>query len=218
MTPIERDTGDVEPDGVHRVLEFATEYIDPICRGEKTATVRVGADAALEPGHNVDAVTPEGHTFARLHIDAVATGHADTILDRLAIFGANYPHDETSDLLRALQRHYDDDLGPETPVRGIVFDVIDDDDQDDDQDGQPVIAADPDGLESLEGRREFHIECATSVADDVDLCDWSTTVTLEAPARLEDERLVLPGFRWECPQCGQPWEFFIDGVGVSRLV
>lgn len=82
---------------------------------------------------------------------------------------------------------------------------------------EKVIAAVDDHLQQLEGGEEFHVECGTSAAG-FDVCNWETTIELDEPAYLEGgDLLVLPGFQWECPECSQPWEFRIDGVGVSRL-
>jgi len=72
--------------------------------------------------------------------------------------------------------------------------------------------AEVDGLEVVE------IECAVSI-EDTDACDgWCETVELDEPARYESERIYLPGFNWECPECGNPHEFNVEGIRVSDLV
>ena len=72
--------------------------------------------------------------------------------------------------------------------------------------------AEVDGLEVVE------IECAVAI-EDSEVCDgWSERVELESPARYESERIYLPGFNWECPECGNPHEFNVEGIRVSNLV
>jgi hypothetical protein len=131
-------------------------------------------------------------------------------------------NDRTKPILERLDaQHYGDGLEDgDRPVPAHVpapNTARTDGGQDDDGPGESVIAAVDGHLDELAGRDTFEIECGVSVSK-LDLCDWNTTLELDEPARLEDGKLVLPGFEWKCPECGQPWEFHIDGVGVSRLV
>lgn len=72
--------------------------------------------------------------------------------------------------------------------------------------------ADLDGLEVVE------IECAVA-SEDSGACDgWAEDFELDSPARYESERIYLPGFGWECPECGNPHEFNVEGIRVSDLV
>lgn len=96
-------------------------------------------------------------------------------------------------------------------------DRLNDDREWTDDDGERVIAAVEGHLDQLEGRTQLHVECGTS-ASGYDFCHYQETVELDEPAYLADDLLVLPGFTWECPDCGQPFEFRINDVGVSRLV
>jgi len=130
-------------------------------------------------------------------------------------------NDRTKPILERLDaQHYGDDLEDgDRPVPAHVPDSTDDARADGgDCDGEEVIAAVENHLEELAGRNTFEIECATSANPELDICDWQTTLKTDEPAYITDGRLCLPGFEWECPECGQPWEFFVDGVGVSRLV
>jgi len=69
-------------------------------------------------------------------------------------------------------------------------------------------------LEKIAGKTEVETACTSPS------CAWSDTVELDEPATLDEygERITLPGFTWECPKCGNPHEFIIEGVGVSNLV
>jgi hypothetical protein len=75
-------------------------------------------------------------------------------------------------------------------------------------------------LERIEGKQDVEIKCTTPAAEP-ELCDWDgEIVRLDAPAELSDdgERISLPGFDWVCPDCGNPHDFIVEGVGVSNLV
>lgn len=75
-----------------------------------------------------------------------------------------------------------------------------------------------DRLAELDGVESVEIECAVGL-DAVDSCDgWCETIELEEPATYERERIYLPGFSWECPECGNPHEFEVEGIRVSDLV
>jgi hypothetical protein len=75
-----------------------------------------------------------------------------------------------------------------------------------------------DPLAKVAGQTEVEIACAVAM-DAPRGCDgWSETVDLDEPARYVDDRITLPGFSWECPECGNPHEFEIDGIRVSNLV
>lgn len=73
-------------------------------------------------------------------------------------------------------------------------------------------------LDDVAGDDEVTVECMTHIQVP-DACDgWGETITLDDPAYVEDDRLFLPGFSWECPDCGQPYSFRVNGVEVSKLV
>lgn len=69
-------------------------------------------------------------------------------------------------------------------------------------------------LEEIAGETEVLVRCG--VALETDHCQHEgTTVSLEEPAYLDDEhRIHLPGWTPECPECGQPHDFEIDGHRV----
>lgn len=76
----------------------------------------------------------------------------------------------------------------------------------------------PNNIERIAGRTSVNVECPTELADD-ELCGgWSETIELDEPAYIEGEYIHLPGFEWECPECGNPHEFVVDGIWVSTLV
>ena len=69
------------------------------------------------------------------------------------------------------------------------------------------------GISRLEGETAVDVECLTPRAEPT-LCDgWSATVSLDEPARIEGDRIVLPGFDGECPECGDS-AFRVNGVEV----
>jgi len=77
-----------------------------------------------------------------------------------------------------------------------------------------------DSLSELDGETAVEIACAVGI-DEPECCDgWSETVDLSEPAAYDGEvgRIFLPGFDWECPACGQPHEFEVEGIRVSKLV
>jgi hypothetical protein len=79
-----------------------------------------------------------------------------------------------------------------------------------------------DPLEQIAGETEVEIECTTP-RHEPDLCDgWCETIELDEPAYFSvdgnRERIYLPGFSWECPECGNPHDFVIEGVEVTNIV
>ena len=76
--------------------------------------------------------------------------------------------------------------------------------------------ADP--LEAVDGETELEIECAVAI-DAPRACDgWCETIELDEPADYTGQIIELPGFDWECHECGNPHEFEIEGIRVSNLV
>ncbi|MFD1601002.1 hypothetical protein ACFSBX_18875, partial [Halobellus rarus] len=78
-------------------------------------------------------------------------------------------------------------------------------------------------LEDIDGLEEIEVECAVAIEtpDEPGYCDgWSATIELDEPAEFDPDtaRITLPGFNWECPECGQPHEFNVEGIRVSNLV
>lgn len=75
-------------------------------------------------------------------------------------------------------------------------------------------------LEDVEGLEEIEVECAVAI-EAPECCDgWKDTVELDEPADFNRDtaRITLPGFNWECPECGNPHEFDVEGIRVSNLV
>lgn len=78
-------------------------------------------------------------------------------------------------------------------------------------------------LAELEGMKQVKIECMAGIqfTDTDEHCDgWCAEIELDEPASYdtETERIHLPGFSWECPECGQPHNFEVEGISVSNLV
>jgi hypothetical protein len=75
-----------------------------------------------------------------------------------------------------------------------------------------------DPLEAVEGETEVEIACPIGEGPPGGCTGWSETVELDEPAEYSDGTITLPGFDWECPDCGNPHEFEVDGIRVSNLV
>ncbi|MFD1601008.1 DUF6884 domain-containing protein [Halobellus rarus] len=78
-------------------------------------------------------------------------------------------------------------------------------------------------LEDVDGLEEIEVECAVAIEtpDKPGYCGgWRDTVELDEPAEFDPDtaRVTLPGFSWECAECGQPHEFEVEGIRVSNLV
>lgn len=76
-------------------------------------------------------------------------------------------------------------------------------------------------LKRLEGKTEVEFQCGVSAMDEFDegdpeYCDHEPeTIVLDEPAWLDDRgKIHLPGRPTDCPECGNPVEFFFDGIGV----
>lgn len=75
-----------------------------------------------------------------------------------------------------------------------------------------------DPLEAVDGMETVEIECTVG-KQDLEECDgWETEIELKEPAHYDGEHLHLPGFDWECPECGNPHNFAVEGIWVSNLV
>ena len=77
-----------------------------------------------------------------------------------------------------------------------------------------------DPLADVDGLEKIDVECAVAI-ENPDACDgWEATIELDEPAEFNTDtaRISLPGFSWECPKCGNPHEFEIEGIRVSNLV
>lgn len=62
----------------------------------------------------------------------------------------------------------------------------------------------------IAGKETVEVECLTQRAE-LELCDgWSAEVELDEPARIEGDRVILPGFNGECPTCGDS-SFRVEG-------
>lgn len=107
-------------------IEFAEEYVAPIIDGTKTATVRLDPSDEIAVGDTVSAVTPTGTEFATLEIRRTATAIAVEVIELLDIFGAAYSSDTVDEMLEGLNQHYDESIAPQTTVRVIVFEEVDD--------------------------------------------------------------------------------------------
>lgn len=66
--------------------------------------------------------------------------------------------------------------------------------------------------QQLVGRETATIKCLTPRSEPK-MCDgWSEEIELDAPVRVEGDRIILPGYEPECPNCGNPSAFKVNGV------
>lgn len=103
-------------------IRFADEYVPQIIDGEKTATVRYGWD---EPHANVTLkmIDESGEPFARADIPILSVTNAGEALDAVEMMDATHSAGTTAQLLRNLNRHYEDEITTETEVLVLTFDV-----------------------------------------------------------------------------------------------
>lgn len=111
----------------HR-LKFGEEYMAPIYKGEKTATVRIGLERNVSVGDRVTAELPGGSGFADIEITRTASCLACEALLTIEVFEAQHNTDDTQELLENLNDHYPNkQTRPGTVVDVLVFEVDVDD-------------------------------------------------------------------------------------------
>lgn len=70
------------------------------------------------------------------------------------------------------------------------------------------------------GETEVDIRCLTASMDldGPEACAHDTeTVKLDAPARKEGDRIILPGIPLDCPECGSPGGYIVNGHAVHQI-
>ena len=105
-------------------MTFADEYVYDILDGNKTATVRLGWDD-LSASDYLLLVDESGDQFARADIEAIANTTAREALNSVAIMDAKHGANTTARLVEGLNRHYEQEVTPETDVSVVVFSVRD---------------------------------------------------------------------------------------------
>jgi hypothetical protein len=111
---------------VSQELPFAKEFVAPILEGNKTATVRYPVERDPLPGDKLRAHTPDGAEFATLKVTRTARTLAVEAPSMVDAFDAQHGADTADGLVEGLNTHYDAEIGPDTLVKVIVFEVIDD--------------------------------------------------------------------------------------------
>jgi len=108
----------IEYDATH-YLRFAKEYVDPILRGDKTATVRVGFERDFDVGDTVDLIDTDDDKFAEATVAAVFEGPVETVVRN--DFG-HYEGVDPADFVDTLSEHYpNQDVDGSTTVTAIEF-------------------------------------------------------------------------------------------------
>lgn len=107
-------------------IEFTAFHVLPIRQQRKTATVRLGDDAAeVSVGDRVDLETNHGNWIAEARITSVAETFVGGALDAIEVFQAGYPTETTEALVQALQGHYNREVSEGTTCRVICWELTD---------------------------------------------------------------------------------------------
>lgn len=105
-------------------IKFAEEYVTPIAKGEKTATVRHDLDFDVRVGDVLTARLPDGTEFTTLRVRRVAQCNAVEVLSIFEVFQEFHGADTVDELLESLNEHYDTAIRPSTTVHVIGFEVV----------------------------------------------------------------------------------------------
>lgn len=108
----------IEYDATH-YLRFAKEYVDPILRGDKTATVRVGFERDFDVGDTVDLIDTDDDKFAEATVAAVFKGPVEAVVRN--DFG-HYEGVDPDAFVDTLSEHYPEaNVSKSTTVTAIEF-------------------------------------------------------------------------------------------------
>lgn len=103
-------------------LKFAEEHIQPILRGQKTATLRLDMDL-IQIGQRVHLVDEDGVRFATV---VVSDRGYESIewLQRAGVDG-HRDYDSVEEMIEAMQRYYPDaDIGPQTCLDVVYWEEL----------------------------------------------------------------------------------------------
>jgi len=208
------------------------EYHIPMIRsGSKTVTRRewdenyAGPNVGTVVAAKTDLLKPDDKCDCFIRITGKREEYLGEITEASARREGDY--DGVEDFRDGYEEVYgEDSWSDDKQVNVVEFEYVGESRPGDDESEQTQLVTDGGetpgddvfrDLEDLDGQEEVEIECAVGV--DGDACDgWEETVSLDAPAIFESERIYLPGFGWECPECGNPHEFAVEGIRVSDLV
>lgn len=96
-----------------RELKFADQYVQPILRGHKTATIRLELDDPFRIGDRFRLCREDGERFASAIITDRGYNDAESIV-RYGVEG-HKGYRDVRDFIRHLGRFYpDEEIGPET--------------------------------------------------------------------------------------------------------
>jgi hypothetical protein len=110
-------------DEEHQKIKFADELVVLVLNGEKEATVRYDGFESVQVGDTLLATTTDGTGFAELEVTRTASVIAVEAHDVLNVFGAKYPSTCPEDVIKSLNKHYDESIEPGTVVRVLVYEV-----------------------------------------------------------------------------------------------
>lgn len=112
------------PEGGNDQIKFADGLVPKVLNEQKDATVRYDGFESVQVGDTLTATTDDGAPFAKINVRRTATVLAVEVHSVLDVFGAGYPSEKSQDVIHALNDHYDGQIGPETTVRVLVFEVV----------------------------------------------------------------------------------------------
>lgn len=115
-----------DKDIMHNTHEykFAETSIQPIKSGRKTVTFQYNGKREVSQGDEIRALTPDGHHFAWLRVKDVEAGPATHAYAWLQLIDGQHDVQDGGELIELLNEQYDDEIGRESIVQGIHFEVI----------------------------------------------------------------------------------------------
>jgi hypothetical protein len=107
-------------------IEFASEHVDPIQHGRKTATVRVGECEGIQLGDRVTLETEGGLEIEQAKITSAVETFVGAALHAIQVLDAQYPAESTADVIYGLRKHYGPEIDKRTECRVLCWELTDD--------------------------------------------------------------------------------------------
>lgn len=118
------DVADIVAYATEAYLRFDPEYVGPVIRGEKNATMRHGLDRELSPGQSVSLRDEDGDQFGTAEVAWVADMSVEDASNVDLDWGheGDYAGSKAEFLSSRMRELYDDDtIAPDTYVTVVVF-------------------------------------------------------------------------------------------------
>lgn len=102
-------------------LKFANKHVEPILKGKKTATLRVGLDEDLPIGARFQLCNENGYRFASAIVDD--RGYTTVDMAARMDFDGHRNYRSPEDLVEELEGYYpDEEIGEQTRVEIVYWD------------------------------------------------------------------------------------------------